>query len=553
MFYIKDKMNYVNTDAGFLTASEFNSVKNELANVVKYRNVLVDNDDTQLLKAIITESKVLFYKDQGTKNHIVLNRLNENSIKLVDAQTFIFRPSFTNDDVTYIKVGDNTEIILKLGGTDLPVNFLDPTVTYIAVYDSVNICFDLMDLTIGARSNFVFSSMHNEANFTEVTDLELGTDISNNKLVYIDQISGKFELSKVENPKTQKQNAIGIFKIIAGKKYVFYSGIVPDFYNNLVSGFKYYLSRTSLGDVSTVVNGVLIGRYLKDGKFLLDINGDVSIPYDYVGIKEFMNNLNDGDNSNGVIFTDNSKLFTLMFDTTTFNPNASKKVMYLIAGGYNFRIDFATEYTNNEFNIEINGDRYVGVFKEATNINNPIEIYLFGQTVYDSTKPVLSSTNKTFTTTLNIPLTLEAVTASDNADGTLNVVKVGTPNFAVAGTYPVTYTATDSTGNISTITHTYVVSAIIIYNNNLVNPQNGNGVTLTDPSTNMIFMFDTKTFDPTTPAVVMFFKVNNLVAKIDYATEYAGKTFEVEIATVRYIGTFTENENYANPIVINVK
>ncbi len=65
MIYIKDKMNYVNNDTGFLTADEFNSMKNELANIVKYRNVLADNDDNQILKAIITESKTLFYTDNG--------------------------------------------------------------------------------------------------------------------------------------------------------------------------------------------------------------------------------------------------------------------------------------------------------------------------------------------------------------------------------------------------------------------------------------------------------------------------------------------------------
>ena len=44
-----------------------------------------------------------------------------------------------------------------------------------------------------------------------------------------------------------------------------------------------------------------------------------------------------------------------------------------------------------------------------------------------------------------------------------------------------------------------------------------------------------------------------IITKIDYATEYTGKTFEVEKSGIRYIGTFVENESYANPTTTNVK
>ena len=553
MRFIKDKMDYVNSDIGFLTATEFNSIKTELANVVKYRNVLNDNDDKQLLKAIITEAKILFYKDSGTSNHIVLSRNNEDTTPLVDAQTFIFKPAYTNTGITNIKINNGVEKVVKLNGEDLAANFLDVKVTYMAVYDIMNDWFEIMNLTIGTQSDFVFSNMHNEATFVEVDANDIGTNVNNNDLVYIDQNTGKYELAKIENPKTQKQNVIAIFKNVNDKNYVFYSGIVPDFRAGLISGFKYYLSKTTFGGITTEVNDVYIGRYLKDGKFLLDISGDVGLAADYIGVKEFMNNIINGQTANGVIFTDVSNLFTLMYDTVSFNPATTKKLMYVRINTYDFRIDFAPEYTDNEFNIEYNDIRYVGVFKEAGNINNPIELYEFGQIVIDNTEPVLSSTDKTFNTTLNVPLTLETVTASDNKDGNLTVVKVGTPDFTVAGTYLVTYTATDSSGNSKTITHTYNVSAIITFDNNLVNPQSVNGITLTDPSNTMTFMFNTVIYDPTTPATVMFFKANNVTAKVDYATEYNGRAFEIEIDTIRYAGVFGENENYGNPTVINVK
>ena len=109
MIYIKDKMNYVNNDTGFLTADEFNSMKNELANIVKYRNVLADNDDNQILKAIITESKTLFYTDNGVVDKIVLNRANEVDFLLNNDQVFIFSTAYTNTGVVTIKIVNNTE------------------------------------------------------------------------------------------------------------------------------------------------------------------------------------------------------------------------------------------------------------------------------------------------------------------------------------------------------------------------------------------------------------------------------------------------------------
>jgi len=81
------------------------------------------------------------------------------------------------------------------------------------------------------------------------------------------------------------------------------------------------------------------------------------------------------------------------------------------------------------------------------------------------TAPVLSSTTQTFTTTSGTPLTLVTVTANDAVDGAITVVQSGdTVNFNSVGTYNVVYTATDSSSNISTITHTYVVNAAPVVN-----------------------------------------------------------------------------------------
>lgn len=244
-----------------------------------------------------------------------------------------------------------------------------------------------------------------------------------------------------------------------------------------------------------------------------------------------------------------------MYDTKTFDALAVKKVMFVNVDGVISKIEFAPEYTNDVFNIEVNGLRYGGIFKEANVETNPIDIYELGSNITDITKPILSSTNKTFNTTVGKPLTLETVTAFDNVDGAIIVTRSGSVSFNVVGTYLVTYTAKDSSNNISTITHTYNVTAapvVVTYDTILVNLENSNGVAFTDPSANMTLMFNKIAYDKTTPALIMFIKVNNITAKLDYAPEYNGRTFEVEIAGVRYIGTFAENESYSSPTIVNI-
>ena len=80
--------------------------------------------------------------------------------------------------------------------------------------------------------------------------------------------------------------------------------------------------------------------------------------------------------------------------------------------------------------------------------------------VPDTIAPVLSSTDKSFTTTVWTDLTLEDVTATDNKDWALLVTQNWTVNFNTVWTYEVVYTATDTAWNSSSITHTYTVEAL---------------------------------------------------------------------------------------------
>ncbi|MBS9782290.1 MAG: hypothetical protein KGV43_00600 [Arcobacter sp.] len=82
----------------------------------------------------------------------------------------------------------------------------------------------------------------------------------------------------------------------------------------------------------------------------------------------------------------------------------------------------------------------------------------------DNTAPVLSSTNKTFTTTVGTPLEFVDVTANDDVDGVVDVVKDGEDrvNFNKVGIYTVKYSASDSAGNTSSIKHIYTVKVPVV-------------------------------------------------------------------------------------------
>ncbi len=78
----------------------------------------------------------------------------------------------------------------------------------------------------------------------------------------------------------------------------------------------------------------------------------------------------------------------------------------------------------------------------------------------DKTAPVLSSKNKTFTTTVGKSLVLETISANDDKDGIVDVIKTGNVDFNTIGTYKIVYSASDTAGNTSKITHTYIVQEV---------------------------------------------------------------------------------------------
>ena len=91
------------------------------------------------------------------------------------------------------------------------------------------------------------------------------------------------------------------------------------------------------------------------------------------------------------------------------------------------------------------------------NTSSITDIYIV-KPVPDTTAPVLSSTDKSFTTTVGTALTFETVTTDDGSA----VVVTGSVDFNTAGTYTRIYNSTDEAGNKSiTVTHTYVVNEVV--------------------------------------------------------------------------------------------
>ena len=60
----------INGEIGYLFANEFNSIKNELANIITHSGILNDDSTNQLLSAIVGHSKTLYYTDSGTVNKV---------------------------------------------------------------------------------------------------------------------------------------------------------------------------------------------------------------------------------------------------------------------------------------------------------------------------------------------------------------------------------------------------------------------------------------------------------------------------------------------------
>lgn len=90
-----------------------------------------------------------------------------------------------------------------------------------------------------------------------------------------------------------------------------------------------------------------------------------------------------------------------------------------------------------------------------------------------------------------------------------------------------------------------------VNNVNITDNTVNNGVRYTNPNGLGTLSFDSIEFDQTIPTGIMFFSVNGKVAKIDFPLELLDKSFFITHNGIMYMGTFTENESYGSPIIVN--
>jgi hypothetical protein len=97
------------------------------------------------------------------------------------------------------------------------------------------------------------------------------------------------------------------------------------------------------------------------------------------------------------------------------------------------------------------------------------------------------------------------------------------------------------------------INDVTVYDTVIVDGESKEGNGLTDPSTTMTVSFSRLAYDGTVPANIMFLSAGGVNAKIDYASEYEGKTFRLVIGEAAYVGAFGLNENYNTPTVLELE
>jgi hypothetical protein len=128
-------------------------------------------------------------------------------------------------------------------------------------------------------------------------------------------------------------------------------------------------------------------------------------------------------------------------------------------------VEINGEWIDNGSDLIINGGAHPMVKLDTVDVSIPgIYIihyaYTHGETVYEIDRyvMVIDQTPPVLTLNLGIDTILvgeewidESATVIDNSNEAIEIVVTGTVNTSVAGTYEITYTASDSSGNTSSI------------------------------------------------------------------------------------------------------
>jgi hypothetical protein len=128
-------------------------------------------------------------------------------------------------------------------------------------------------------------------------------------------------------------------------------------------------------------------------------------------------------------------------------------------------VEINSEWIDNGADLIINGGAHPMVTLDTVDVSIPgiykiHYTYTHGETVYEIDRyvMVIDQTPPVLTLNLGIDTILVgeewidvSATVVDNSNEAIEIVVTGTVNTSVAGTYEITYTATDSSGNTSSI------------------------------------------------------------------------------------------------------
>ena len=184
MKVINDKVDNSNQSDGYISAADFNSVKNELSNAIGVSIPLDENSNVQLSHSIDIASKANLYKDVSiVDNFVKLDRhySPQGKAKVFDDMTFDFICKRTNTGPTQLQIGKNADdIILKKllnKGNELKGGELKVDKIYKVYYDSAADAFQLL-----LEEHYITKSKKNVYEYLEAFELNTTYQVTGHSL-----------------------------------------------------------------------------------------------------------------------------------------------------------------------------------------------------------------------------------------------------------------------------------------------------------------------------------------------------------------------------------
>ena len=232
------------------------------------------------------------------------------------------------------------------------------------------------------------------------------------------------------------------------------------------------------GEVDALTDGLLLLRYL------FGLDGD-TLTAEVIG--------------GGATLTDSATLqtylSTLMPQAPYITLNGSATINHEQATSYVDAGATATDVIDESVTVTITGSvdsdtagTYTVTYT-ATDVSNNVGTATRTVMVVDTTAPVITVTGANPTTVEQGAIYTDAgATATDTVDGSVTVVTTGSVDTATAGTYILTYTATDNAGNVATKTRAVIVPSnevtLNVFSKGEVDPSWEGGIKVADSTKN---------------------------------------------------------------------